>query len=289
MSKFAYYPGCSLHGCAQQYDCSTRLVSQRLGIELEEIPNWNCCGAVTASATDPFLEVVLNARNLTLAGQAGLDIVTPCTQCYAHLQGSHRALTHSPELSRRVAERLQHNLELTGAVRSLPEVLSNPQVRDKLQRIAHKSLSGLKIVVYYGCAWGRTTAASGTTSEPKLLLLEDLVAAMGGEALPWPYTTECCGGQQAIADNTITHLATTKLLGMAAACGADCIMTACPFCQLNLELGQLRLSKQDSARQNIPVLFFTQLMGLVLGYQAKQLGLPKQLIDPSSMLKNIGL
>lgn len=281
MSKYAFYPGCSLHSIAKEYDLSARAVARELAIGLSDLADWNCCGGLVENTLDRRLDLALNARNLNLAAETGMDLVTPCAICFNRLVSARQDLMNNHLVRSEVADILGFSLNLSSQPKHLLEIFSLQPVLDKLQSLAEKSLSGLRVVAYYGCM---LVNLSGTVlfddpENPKSL--DSLVSAMGGEPLPWPYKTECCGGSTA---DKLENSLTERLLQMAVECGADCIVTACPVCQSNLDFRQ-----QTQRSYNMPVLFFTQLMALVLGIDEKSTGLKRLFVDPGPVLRRVGL
>ncbi len=289
MSKYAYFPGCSLHSTAREYELSTKNLSQELGVELVDVPDWNCCGASSAHVTDRGLDLALNGRNLTLAAGIGLDLVVPCASCYRRLASSRKSLSEDPALSQQIAAVLGQPLALSSQVRSLLEVFTTDEVLDKMQRGARKSLSGLKVAAYYGCLLVRPAKAANLDDPENPVSLDKLVTLMGGEALPWPFKTECCGGSLSLTDEDSSRVLIERILNMAKESGAECVVTACPLCQSNLDMRQMQLAKSTGRDYNMPVLYFTQLMGLVLGLGEKALGLNAHFVDPRPMLQKVGL
>ncbi len=289
MSKYAYFPGCSLHSTAREYEFSTKNLSRELGVELVDVPDWNCCGASSAHATDRGLDLALNGRNLDLAAGMGLDLAVPCASCYRRLASSRKSLTENPELRQQITTLLGQPLALSSEVRSLLEVFTTDEALDKMQRGAKKSLSGLKVAAYYGCLLVRPHKETHFDDSENPVSLDKLVTLMGGEALPWPFKTECCGGSLSFTAEDSSRVLIERILNMAKESGAECIITACPLCQSNLDMRQLQLAKEAGRDYNMPVLYFTQLMGLVLGLGEKALGLYRHFIDPRPVLQKVGL
>jgi heterodisulfide reductase subunit B2 len=288
MNKYAYFPGCSLHSSAAEYDMSTRRVASKLGLELVEIPDWNCCGAASARSLNQQLDLALNARNLSLASRLQLDILVPCAACYQRLATASLVLQENKQEYEQISLVLGEKLAITSKAKSVLEVFTEEYALNILQREAQKSLSGLKIAAYYGCLLTRSPK-NGFDNPEDPVSMDKLIVRIGGEALPWPCKTECCGGSLSLTEPATSFNLIERLLNMAKACGADCIVTACPLCQGNLDMYQMQLSKETGKEYDIPILYFTQLMGLVLGLDFKSMGLQRHFIDPTRVLHRVGL
>lgn len=285
--KFAYFPGCSLHTTAKEYDQSSRETCRELGIELNEIPDWNCCGATSAHSTSHLLAVALPARNLALAAGMGLDVVIPCAACYQRFRVAQKEI----ESDRAVREKV---IQVTGApfdkiveVKSLLEVIAglDPEmIRSKLVRPLH----GLKAVCYYGCLLVRPPGITGFDDPEDPRTMDNLVSTCGGEVLDWGYKTECCGASMGISNEKVTLRLVRSILQAAEQAGANCIVTACPLCQNNLDARQAHVNRAFGAGFQIPVLYFTQLIGLALGLAPGRLGLDSHFVATESVLKLLG-
>lgn len=275
MSELAYYPGCLNHTASREYDESLRLVADKLDIPLREVPDWNCCGGNSASSLDIGLAYTLPARNLVQAHTISKEVVVPCPICYENLLESKQELAHNEALAASLAEALDTE------VRDVPEPLSALQiftaenVLEKIRLYARKSLSGLKVAAYYGC-------------RQKTESLDQLLLALGGEGLNWPYRNECCGGRISGGNDKIAKTMVGRIVDMARECGAEAIVTACPLCHANLDLRQFQL-RRDQNTPLIPVFYFTQLIGLTLGIDPSALGLNKHFVSTERALTSAGI
>lgn len=269
MAEYAFYPGCNLHYPGQEYSLSLRLVAEKLEIGLTEIPDWNCCGGPAANIIDDQLTVDLAARNLVLAGEMVRDVVTPCGLCHERLNKARGQMAEAPGLPK---------------VHNILEILTTEEILEKIRRMAKKSLSGLKVAPYYGCIFTRAYGSSFANSENPMNL-DWLIHALGGEAVPWPFKTECCGGSLNYSSPEISGKLVGRLSDMAQQCGADCIMTVCPSCQANLDKWQG--NRPD--RQELPIFYISELIGLVLGFKPRALGLTKHQASVDSALANVGI
>jgi heterodisulfide reductase subunit B len=286
--RYAYYPGCSLQTSAKEYDLSLRAVCNRLGIELVELKNWNCCGATPAFTVDPLLAIGLSARNLALAEGEDLSIiVAPCTACYKNLRKAGKALEEDPELRERVNDMLTEHNKLDGipTVKLPLEVIASDFDLDTLE--VERPLTGLNVACYYGCPIARPKGSFDNREAPQAMHL--LVEKLGGQPVPFVYDTKCCGGGIVFTREEISRDLTAKLLTRAQAAGADCLIAMCPLCHLMLDAYQSQIERRLKTRFDLPVFYFTQLMGLALGLGREELGLERNMVSPFRLLERMGL
>jgi len=302
--KYAYFPGCSLESTAWDFNMSTRAVCRTLGIELEEIPNWVCCGSTPAHSTSASLAVALPVLNLQKAAAMGRPVLTACASCYARLRtANHQVRSEARECQR--AERVTGR-PYAGEVdvHHVLDVLVNHFGLEGIRAKVQRQLSGLRVACYYGCLLSRPPEVVAFDNPENPTCMDDLVAALGAEPVRWPYKTECCGASLSITQSSVVGRLGRKLLAMARQAGAQCVVVACPLCQLNLDLRQsdavkggaqrgagcqpaLDAADWQSAPPPTPVLYVTQLLGLALGIPAKELGLDALSVSADSLLTHI--
>ncbi len=275
MRYYAYFPGCSSsEGGAKAYGASAQAVSKALNIELVELDDWNCCGSTPYSSFEELVGFCLSARNLALAEMTGFDVVTPCSSCYVILNRANSYLKQYPHLKAEVDESLAAGgLEYKGTVRvrHLLDVFVNDIGYDAISARVKKSLEGLKVAPYYGCQLVRPRFGFDHPEIPESM--DKLVVSLGGEPVPFPMKARCCGGSLIISEEAVALDLIRKLLNSAQSNGAECLVTVCPLCQTNLDAYQSRVNKKFKTNFNLPVLFFTQLMGIAFGLSAEDLGL----------------
>lgn len=284
--KFAYYPGCSLQATSKEYDRSSREICRELGIELKDIPDWNCCGATSAHGTSRLLSIALPARNLSLAGDMGLDVVIPCAACYQRMRIARHALKAGNGIRDRVIRVTGTAFDRVVGVKSLLEVaagLDPTIVRDRLLQ----PLSGLKAVCYYGCLLVRPPGITGFDDPEDPQTMDNLVSLCGAEVLDWGYKTECCGASQGVSNEKVALRLVHNILRAADRAGADFIVLACPLCQNNLDARQAHVNRAYGTDFRIPVLYFTQVIGLALGLNPGRLGLKSHFVDTRKLLATI--
>jgi len=284
--KYAYFPGCSAaEGGAKAYGQSSLAVSKALDIELIEIEDWNCCGSTPYSSVDGLISACMSARNLALAEKMALNLVTACSSCYTTLRRTNSLLKQYPQLKGEVDEALAAaDLAYHGGVqvRHLAEVIVNDVGPEAIAAKVQRSLNELSVAVYYGCQIVRPGPGFDDPEFPQSL--DRLVESLGANAVPFPLKTRCCGGSLIIPEEGIVLGLIRKLLDSAATNGAQCIITVCPLCQTNLDVYQGRVNRKFKTRFQLPVLFFTQLLGLALGLSSKELGIDKGMVSAKKLL-----
>ena len=274
--RFSYYPGCSLHSTGKEYGESTEAVCQALGIELVEIPDWNCCGASAGHSLNHELAIQLSGRNLLLAQKQGMDIAVPCSACYHNLKQADEELKADADKRQELEQVV--GIQFTGNVqaRHLLDVVYHDVGVENIRPMVKKPLQGLKVVPYYGCLITRPPHTDGFDSVEQPQSMDRLLETCGCEVMKWSYKTDCCGASLSLPQSGIVVDLVKKLINKAKQAGADCIVTACPMCQANLEM------RQDET--NMPVLYFTEVLGLALGIKDANKWLKRHLINPINLL-----
>ena len=275
--QVSYYPGCSLHGTASEYDASTKAVSRLLGVELLELADWNCCGASSAHSTNESLAYELSARNLAIAKREGKDVVIPCAACYSRLKAA-------DSQDRKDQEGRKGEIE----VLSLLEFLASRDRMEKIKQLRKRSLAGLKVVCYYGCLLVRPPRVTHSVNYENPQQMDRLMAALGAEAIPWSYKTDCCGASLALTRTDIVRRLTRKILDGAQRAGADAVVVACPLCQANLDTRQEEISRESGQEYALPILYFTELIGLALDHGDTGKWWKKHFVDPRKLFATKG-
>ncbi len=262
---------------------STIAVAGALGIKLEEIPDWTCCGSTPAHATDSLLAASLPARSLAIAEELKQDVVVCCAACYSRLASANHALSEDAALRAEVALAIGREYAGGTRVRHFLQVLRDDIGVAEIRESVTKSLAGLKVACYYGCLLTRPRELSILDDPENPQLMEELLSAAGAEPIEWPYKTECCGASFSITRTDTVKRLCRDILGMAKDSGAECVVVACPLCQSNLDLRQSDI-EQTAGEIGLPVFYFTQLLGLALGLSESALGLSKLMVDPARAL-----
>jgi heterodisulfide reductase subunit B len=291
MPKYALYPGCSLEAGGIEYGMSTEAVAHALGIELVEVPDWNCCGASSAHMTDHLLSLALPARVLakaeTIPGVAGM--VAPCAACHNRFAAVEYEVGKSDELRDKINSLLE--TPYTGKVKLqyYLDIFSNPETLALIEQKVKKPLTGLKVACYYGCLFVKPPKTTNFVDDPENpVSMDNLMRAIGAEPLPWPYKTECCGASLGVTKEDACTKLCNDILKVARDSGADCVVAACPLCQANLDMRQATVEKKFGMQYHLPVPYFTQLLGLALGLDSRKLGFKKLFVDPAKVLQKVG-
>ncbi|MBM2824888.1 MAG: hypothetical protein HW402_552 [Dehalococcoidales bacterium] len=286
MRYYSYFPGCSSsEGGAKAYGRTAQEVSNILDVKLFELEDWNCCGSTPSSSVDELGAFCLASRDLALAEKKGLDMVTPCSACYVVFNQTNSCLKKYPHLKVKVDQALAAaNLAYKGTVkvRHLLDVLVNDVGYDVIKAKVVKNLGGLKVAPYYGCQIVRPKIGFDHPENPESL--DRLIASLGGEPTCFPLKTRCCGGSLIISEEALALDLMRRLFESAVSNGAECLVTVCPLCQTNLDAYQSRVNQKFQTNFNLPVLFFTQLMGVALGLSSDDLCLQTNIVSPKGVL-----
>ncbi|OHB79500.1 MAG: hypothetical protein A2Z25_20415 [Planctomycetes bacterium RBG_16_55_9] len=284
-AKYAYYPGCSLHSTGSEYDISFRAVCERLGIEIEEIKGWICCGTSPAHCTSRLLSLALPYENLRLAGDMGFtEVVAPCAACFARLKTALHEVNEDPKIAEQVSEALTAPLPESMNVLSPLEVFGNGADWTAAVR---RSLSALKVVCYYGCLLTRPSKVMQFDECEYPMTMDNVLRGLGITTLDWSYKTDCCGGALAMTRTDVVLKLTHDLLEQAQIIGANAIAVACPLCHVNLDTRQAEVEQEYGTKYDIPIFYFTELMALAFGLSPDKLGLKKHFISTDALLSGL--
>ena len=278
--RFAYYPGCSLHGTAKEYDVSIRAVCEELGIELEEVPDWTCCGASSAHSLSQSLATLLPARNLKQIESQNLDAIIPCAACFCGTKTCAYNLSNDNDLRERTERELEYSFRLDTRLYHLMELLIEKVGLEEIEKHVVSSLEGLRVVCYYGCLLVRPHEITQLDDRENPQFLDQLMTRVGATTIDWPFKTECCGAGLSLSQGVLVQKLIANMIGYAQELDAHAIVTACPLCQANLETRQ-------GADQNMPVFYFTELLGLSFGLKKVESWLKKHLVDVAPAMEII--
>lgn len=284
MKEYAYFPGCSLEKIAISYHQSSMETTRKLGVELKELEDWNCCGATAYSHVDELLAYTLCARNIAMAEKAKLDLVAPCSACYKNTYFTNKHLQEDPDLADHINYALEEDdLTFSGSVKikHLMEVLVDDVGLKEIQSKVVKPLEGLRVAPYYGCQILRPRKDGEEVENPDYF--EALLAAVGAEPVDYALKAYCCGGSLILTSRKAALSMCRNLLQHAVDREAVMIATACPMCQINLECYQSQVNQEFGTDFSMPIVYFTQLVGLALGVSPKKLGIGKELISAASL------
>ncbi|MGD0826490.1 MAG: CoB--CoM heterodisulfide reductase iron-sulfur subunit B family protein [Desulfobaccales bacterium] len=288
--KVSYYPGCSLEATGKPYNDSTQEVCRALGVELLEVPDWACCGSSPALKMNELLSAALSGVNLALLEkQEPADVVAPCPFCYRRLLSAQDDMARDPELKKQVQEAIEADLAGSLQIHNLVSFLRGKVGLAAITARLIKPLAGLKVVPFYGCYMVKPKQVTHCEDPEDPTALDEILAALGAEVLDWDFKTECCGAGLSLSKTEKVVELSGRLVREAAYRGADAIVVACQLCQANLDMRQGQIGKQDKKEYNLPIIYFTQLMGLALGLAPTALGLNHHLVDPIRLLEKKGL
>lgn len=286
--KTGYYPGCSLHSTAKNYEASNQAVLKTLDVQLETIPDWNCCGSTPAHQTDHLLSLALPARNLALAEKAGMkDVMAPCAACFNHLRTAEVECAGSPETTRKVEKAIEMKYNNTVHVINILELLVDRVGLDKIAKKVKKPLSGLRIAPYYGCMLTRPGKIAQFDHPTNPVSMDKLLKAMGAEVVEWGAKTDCCGAAHVLTRPEVVVELSGRIIYEAKDNGADAVATACPMCMSNLDLRQSAMTKATGKETKVPVMYITELLGMALGIPNSELGVRKHVISTAPVLEKI--
>ncbi len=301
--RVAYYPGCALEGSGHAYNSSTKAVGKALGLELDEVKNWNCCGAMEVKNIDPRVQTYLSSRVMSIAAnEMGASVVmAPCNGCYHNLKKAEYELANdqgSREAVERISRKAGHETYRAGQVETIHALdwIKDGIGEEELKRRIKNSLKGLKVANYYGCMYTRPRhifpekdqgAGSESTSQPHFM--DDLLEAAGAENVDFPLKTACCGGAHTLSDSDISTKLVLNILRAAEAAGAEVIATECPTCHSGLEMHQVRAEKVFGQKTKVKMLYFTQLLGLALGLSPRKVSVHENVSDAIGLLEEKGL
>ncbi len=280
--KVSYYPGCSLHATAKEYDQSVRAVSKALGIDLQEIDDWSCCGASSAHMTNFKLSIALPIRNIIIAETKGFDIMVPCAACFNRFKTAQYRLKEDEKLRTEVEEIIGKKYNGTVAVRNPIDIVHNDIGPEKLSELVFRELKGLKPVSYYGCLLLRPPDICDFDDYENPYMMDKIMGSLGAEYRPWSYKTDCCGGSLTLGKTEVVVHLVDKLMKMAREAGANCLVTACPICMANLDM-------RASEGVRLPAFYFTELIALAMGLEGTDKWFKMHNFDPRPLLNSLGL
>lgn len=293
--KYGYYPGCSMERNARAYHESMVAIAAPLGIEFAEVEDWNCCGATEYFSLELLPAYALVGRNLALAAKQsnnGSQLIAPCSACFLNLIKTDHYMAESPELAEQVNTALAagglHYEPGSVRVRHLLDIIVNDAGYETVAEKVTRPLYGLRVAAYYGCLIVRPALQEPFDNPEYPTTLDKLMQVLGAEVVDFPLKAHCCGGHMTQISEPVALELIRRLLQNAADYDADVIITLCPMCQLNLDAYQDAVNKYFGTDYKIPILYFTQLLGLAFGVPADKLGFGREFVDATSALAKIG-
>ncbi len=276
--EIGYYPGCALHGSSNDYEASVRACLAALNVRLAEIDDWICCGATAAHSLNHKLALALPARNLALAERQGLfEVLAPCPMCSMELLKARQALASDAALRRDISAIVE--LEAGGAtqVANLIQVFQKIGA-ERIKAAVRKPLEHIRAACYYGCLLVRPPGVVQFDDPEQPSSMEAIVEALGARTVAWNFRTECCGaGMTMCNEQTVVELS-HKILLNAREHGANCVVTACPMCHVNLDMKQAAIDARYKLRHDMVVYYLSDLAGLAFGLSEQTLGIDRHFV-----------
>ena len=283
---YSYYPGCSLHASAKEYDESTQGLFRALHIGLQEVPDWFCCGATPAHNVDELLSLSLCAKNLELANGVPGDLAVACAACFSRLKTTQHKLATDPEKRRQVEFAIDAPVPEGTQVKHLLEILAQDFGLERLEAAVKKPLSGLKVACYYGCLLTRPPDVPQLDCVEAPTIMERVIGATGAQTIAWSHRLECCGANFTLSRPGVVLKLSGDILASARDAGADCVVVACPLCHGNLDIRQQGIEEASGEHFGLPIFYMTQLLALAVGVKVGRLGLDSMIVDPRPLLKS---
>jgi heterodisulfide reductase subunit B len=276
--KTGIYPGCSLTGSARDYNESVLSLAEAFGLELNQVPDWNCCGATAAHNLNKELSLALPARILALAEKSEMDeIVVPCAACYSRLVVTQHELKSDPVLKNRISETIEMDYKGSGKIINVIEWIDK-YITPKLEEKKVKPF-GHKVACYYGCLLVRPDKILKYDRAEDPQSMDIVMSKLGSTPVDFPFKTECCGAGMSVSRTDIVSKLSGKIVEDAEHRGAEAIIVACPMCHSNLDMRRPDINKYLEKKFNIPVLFVTQAIGLAIGLAPEKVGLNRHFVE----------
>ncbi|MDP2920405.1 MAG: CoB--CoM heterodisulfide reductase iron-sulfur subunit B family protein [Dehalococcoidia bacterium] len=281
--KYGYYPGCSLESTAKEYNLSMQTTARLLDVELEELHDWNCCGASSGHCTNYELSLALPARNLAIAEKEGLNIAVACAACFLRFKQTNYDLRKNDAIRQKIEKIIGMPYRGTVEVKHLLEIFFRELGLEEIKKRVKKPLKGLKLAAYYGCYLVRPPEVMKFDDPEAPMMMDHVLGAIGAEPVEYTHKVECCGGSLLLARTDVVSKLVNDICQAALDAGAEAVVTACPLCFSNLDTRQ--------PKTHVPIIHFSELLGIALGADKKDYGvwLKKHINDPRPLIKAKGL
>jgi heterodisulfide reductase subunit B len=286
---YLYFPGCTLYTKAKNFDQTARDCSRLLGFELKELTNWTCCGATFPLATDNIMALLPPSRILANAKEEGSTLTTLCAVCFNVIKRTNRLIQNDQEKRDKINTFIEKNYQGDLRILHYLEILKQDLGFSQLKKKVKKTLGGLKAAAYYGCMLLRPFGEMGFDDKERPTLFEEFLEALGAQAIDFPYKVECCGSFQSVGAPDVATECAYKILSSAMKNGAEVVVSTCPMCTFNIDQKQTDIRKRYLDFKSIPILYFTQALGMAMGVDARSLGFEQNAVDPLPLLKSKGL
>jgi len=259
---------------------SVHAVCKELDVELKELPDWNCCGASSGHCTNRKLSLALPGRNLAIAEREGMDLAVSCPACFLRLKKVDYDLSRDEKLRTEILRIMDMPYEGKQKTRHILDIIYHDLGLEIIKEKVTNPLKGLKIVSYYGCLLVRPPKVTEFGEHENPVLMDEVMEAIGAETLDWSGKIDCCGGSLALTRTDIVYKLVEDLVVAARETGANCVVTACPLCQANVDTRQ-----KGNRGELLPIFYFTELMGLAFGLSRIEKWFKKHVISPFQLLK----
>lgn len=286
---YLYFPGCTLYTKAKNFDQTARNCSLLLGFELRELPEWTCCGATFPLVTDNLMALLPPSRLLARARLWGTELTTLCAICYNVIKRTNRLIQENGEKREKINQFIEMNYEGDLKVLHYLEILKNEIGFSRVKEKVTRPLKGLKAAAYYGCMLLRPFEEMRFDDKERPTLMEEFLEALGAEPIDFPYKIECCGSFQSVGAPEVATECAYKILSSAAKNRAEVVVSTCPMCTFNIDHKQADIKAGYPSFRSMPVLYFTQILGMALGLDNRTLGFEQNFVDPIPLLKEKGL
>ena len=284
-TSYAYYPGCSLHSSASEYNVSVLKVCEKLGIKLEEMQNWICCGATPVHSVNPKLALAISAKNLSIAAEMGKDVAVACAACFNRMKSTAKHLDEHEDIRKQIDEITETKYKSGIGIHHIISILAKLEPAT-IEKAITKKLDGLKVGCYYGCLLVRPPKIMEFDDAENPTIMEKLLSYTGAEMVDWNFRTECCGASLSVPRTDIVLKLCNDILSDAKKKGIDVLSVACPLCQLNLDMRQWEVERKYKTTYRIPIMYFSQILGLAMGAYPESLGLHKLIVSPVRLLQD---
>ena len=276
--RLGYYPGCALHGSSNDYEQSLRACLGELDLKPQEVQDWVCCGATAAHSLNHRLSIALPARNLALAEKQGIEeMLAPCPLCSMQLLKAAKLTNEDGNLRREISRIVEGEISGRVTVLNLIQVFQRVGL-DRIKAAVKKPLTDLKPACYYGCLLTRPPEVVKFDDPEQPSSLEAIVSVLGAKPVDWNFRTECCGAGMTMAkEETVLDLS-HRILTDAQQHGANCLVTACPMCHVNLDMKQWDVERSRGVKHGMPIYYLSDLVGLALGISRETLGIDRHFV-----------
>ncbi|WP_022665729.1 CoB--CoM heterodisulfide reductase iron-sulfur subunit B family protein [Desulfospira joergensenii] len=286
--KYAYYPGCSLHSTAEEYDCSLMAVCQKMDIQLVEVEKWVCCGSTAAHNKSKLLAAALPMASLALMQKMGFEeLIVPCPECFSKLKKAQHHIAHDKKAKKAVADIIQTQCNDEAKIYHPLKIFSEDPLLSRIPSLVKRDLSGLKVACYYGCLITRPPQIAQFDNCESPESMDKVLRAAGIQTLDWNHKTRCCGSSFAVSQPEIVVNLSRQVIDDAKSAGADAIAVGCPVCHVNLDSRQPDMEKKFSTSYDMPILYFSQLLGYSFGISSTDLLLHRHMTKAETVLESI--